>query len=192
MGGFGSGRQDGRVKTDQVANLDVRHLHRRGVLAPGKRTRWTWTIGGSDLSVNLHAHDFCVVLQHSVEMSDGVERRVEYPITLDRTPCHFGGTRTWFRCPSPRCGRRVAILYKGRFFGCRHCLQLAYASQSERREERLDRKSDKIRRQLGWDGDRRRKPRGMRWRTYDRLQAQYAELLGMSLEGMARRFSRHV
>jgi hypothetical protein len=128
MGGYGSGRQDGRVKTDQVPSLDVRHLNRRGVLAPGTFTQWSWG-GPSGFSIHLHAQGDHVLLQHWVRMSDGEDRRVEYPVMLDRTPCNFGGTRTWFRCPSPRCGRRVAILYKGRFFACRHCLQLAYASQ---------------------------------------------------------------
>ena len=189
MGGYGSGRQDGRVKTDQVANLDVRHLYRRGVLAPGKFSRWTWTIGGSDLSVYLRAHGDHLLLEHRVLMSDGVDRRVEYPVMLDRTACHLGGTRTWFRCPSPRCGRRVAILYKGRFFACRHCLQLAYASQSERREERLDRRADKIRDRLGWDRDHRRKPRGMRWRTFKRLTSEYQALREGSVMGMADRLA---
>ena len=34
-------------------------------------------------------------------------------------------------CPSPRRGRRVAILYKGPFFACRHCLGLGYACPIE-------------------------------------------------------------
>ena len=46
-----------------------------------------------------------------------------YPVWLDWTPCHFGGERPWFRCPAMGCGRRVAILYGGRIFACRHCYQ---------------------------------------------------------------------
>ena len=190
MGGYGSGRQDGRAKTDQVPNLDVRHLHRRGVLAPGKFSRWTWTIGGSELNLHLRAHGDHVVLEHRVLMPDGVDRRVEYPVWIEKTPCNFGGTRAWFRCPSPQCGRRVAVLFKGRFFACRHCLQLAYASQSERREERLDRRAEKIKARLGWEGGIQRRPRGMRRRTYERLRARYAELVASSVEGMVRRLSQ--
>jgi hypothetical protein len=32
-------------------------------------------------------------------------------VPLTYTPSNFGGRRPWFVCPSPRCGRRVAILY---------------------------------------------------------------------------------
>ena len=190
MGGHGSGRQDGRATTDQVPSLDVRHLHRHGALAPGTFTRWTWAVGGSELSVHLRAQGDQLLLEHRARMPDGADRRVEYMVMLDRTPCHFGGTRTWFRCPSPRCGRRIAVLFKGRFFACRHCLGLAYACQGERREGRLDRKAAKLRERLGWDGDHRRRPPGMRRRTYERLRARYDELVALSVEGMVRRLSR--
>jgi hypothetical protein len=83
MGGYGSGRQDGRVKTDQVASLDVRHLYRRGVLAPGTFSRWTWTIGPSELNIHLRAQGDHVVLEHWVLMPDGVDRTGGVP-SLDR------------------------------------------------------------------------------------------------------------
>jgi hypothetical protein len=189
VGGYGSGRQDGRVKTDEVPSLDVRRLHREGALEVGKQTLWTWWLGGEEtLSIRLLAQSHQVVLRHGARV-DGKERTVEYPIGIEKTPCHFGGTRTWFRCPSPRCGRRVAVLYQGRFFACRHCQRLVYASQSERREERLDRKADKLRERLGWDGDLRRRPRGMRRRTYERLRTRYSELVALSVERIRNRFT---
>ena len=55
----------------------------------------------------------------------------EYAVMLERTPCHYGGERVWFRCPRMGCGRRVAILYAAKYFVCRHCLRLAYESQRE-------------------------------------------------------------
>ena len=36
-----------------------------------------------------------------------------------------------FICPAAGCGRRVAILYRGGIFACRHCYRLAYASSRE-------------------------------------------------------------
>ena len=43
------------------------------------------------------------------------------------TPCHFGGERLWFQCPTPGCHRRAAKLYLGaRVFACRRCYNLAY------------------------------------------------------------------
>lgn len=189
MGGYGSGRQDGRVKTDQLPSLDVRRLHREGALEVGKQTIWTWRLGGVEtLSIRLLAQGHQVLLRHGARVG-GKDQTVEYPIWIEKTPCHFGGTRTWFRCPVRGCGRRAAILYRANFFACRHCQGLAYASQSERREERLDRKADKLRERLGWDGDHRRKPKRMRWGTYQRLRARYTELVASSVEGMVRRLS---
>jgi len=59
---------------------------------------------------------------------------MDYRIELDTTLCNFGGKRYWFICPLYRngqyCGRRVGVLYNiGRWFGCRHCGNIAYAKQ---------------------------------------------------------------
>jgi hypothetical protein len=68
------------------------------------------------------------------------KERVDYQIQLVATGCNFGGLRWWFLCPLRRkgvnCGRRVEKLFlpsKGfvippRYFGCRHCHELTYAS----------------------------------------------------------------
>ena len=48
------------------------------------------------------------------------------------------------------CGRRVAKLHlSGRYFLCRHCHRLGYASQSEAPWARALRRANKIRQQLG-------------------------------------------
>jgi hypothetical protein len=64
----------------------------------------------------------------------------DYPVRLVTTPCHFGGARWRLVCPlaagRAACGRRVGALYlAGRYFGCRACHRLTYAStqQSDRR-----------------------------------------------------------
>jgi hypothetical protein len=102
---------------------------------------------------------------------------VEQTVLLDWTPCHFGGKRPWFRCP--RCTRRVAVLCMyGKWFLCRHCCGLPYASQQETYQGRMLRKARKIRQRLGasmnllepiypWQ-----KPKGMHWTTFERLQQQ--------------------
>jgi hypothetical protein len=54
----------------------------------------------------------------------------EYPF-LEWTPRNYGGRRPWSLCPVRSCGRRVAVLYRGGIFACRHCHQLVYKSQGE-------------------------------------------------------------
>lgn len=62
----------------------------------------------------------------------------DYKVPLEKTPCHFGGSRYWFKCSlyksGVHCGRRVGVLYKdGDWFGCRHCYELTYSSRNANR-----------------------------------------------------------
>jgi hypothetical protein len=91
-----------------------------------------------------------------------------------------GGQRPWFLCPA--CARRVALLYSVHTgFACRHCVQRPYGSQCETSQDRSLRKVRTIRTRLGvshnllasiypWQ-----KPKGMHWRTFERLQEQEQE-----------------
>ena len=89
-------------------------------------------------------------------------------------PMRFGGRRQWFRCP--KCGRRCRILYGDSRFRCRRCHRLSYSSQAESRADRATRAMFKIVRRLDPEedcNDLPRKPKGMHWRTYDRLAERY-------------------
>ena len=168
MGGFGSGRRWGRDKTSDMRTLDIRKLQRGGLLTPGQAF---------------------VVLQ--VRSDGGAGQPVGYAVRLEWTPCNFGGRRAWFLCPARGCGRRVAILYGGSIFACRHCYRLAYPSQRETDVDRAMRRADTIRRRLGWEpgilsGDGG-KPKWMRRRTFERLKAAYAAFANAALAGMAER-----
>ena len=77
-------------------------------------------------------------------------------IRLVRVTCRFGGARPYFICPgvlnATACGRAVAKLYgPGRYFVCRHCHRLWYASQSEETVSRSMPARNKIRQRLGGD-----------------------------------------
>ncbi len=68
--------------------------------------------------------------------STGEKENMNYRIELDATPCKYGGKRYWFICPLSKsgkyCGRRVGVLYSiGKWFGCRHCGDIAYYTQME-------------------------------------------------------------
>src|SRR3569623_1860609 len=80
---------------------------------------------------------------------------------------NYGEVRAWFRCP--QCWRRCAVVYfgaPGGRYACRKCLRLAYMSEAEGAMDRLWRKQRKLERPLG---DEYEKPKGMHWRTYERL-----------------------
>ena len=118
-----------------------------------------------------------------------------YRVSLDWTGCHYGGERAWFRCPSSRCGRRVAILYMGDngMFACRHCYRLAYRCQREDDADRATRRADRIRERLQWEpgilNGNGRKPSRMRWRTFYRLSAQHDALVSGVLAVMDKRLA---
>ena len=116
-----------------------------------------------------------------------------YPVYLDWTACNLGGQRPWFLCPARGCGRRVAILYGGGIFACRHCYQLAYPSQRETWDDRAAQRADRIRDKLGWEpgilNGNGWKPKRMHWNTFERLTAQHDAFVQISLAGMAARLN---
>jgi hypothetical protein len=77
---------------------------------------------------------------------------------------------------------------------CRHCHQLAYVSQRETVGGRAARQANAIRRRLGWDigilNPVGGKPKGMHWRTFWRLKAEYDTFVNTSLAGMAKRLEQ--
>ena len=111
------------------------------------------------------------------------------PVSLDWTACNFGGERPWFICPDVRCGRRVAVLYgPGRYFLCRHCYDLVYESQRENEMHRALRRAQTIRERLGGSANMTKpfpeRPKGMHWKTYERLWWEYHEADMEQLAGL--------
>ncbi|QKS29134.1 MAG: hypothetical protein FAZ92_00473 [Accumulibacter sp.] len=193
MGGSGSGRgyQGGKATTNDMRTLDVRRLQRDGLLQPGRAFGWQWTGNGEEVaSIQIRTEVDRVMLSYRSRNNGGEWQPMEYPVYLEWTPCHLGSRRAWFRCPATGCGRRVAILYGGSIFACRHCYRLVYASQREAEDDRARRRAEKIRRRLGWpagianrDGG---KPKGMHWRTFERLTAVHDACAEASLAGVVK------
>ena len=80
----------------------------------------------------------------------------------------------------------MAILYGGGIFACRNCHQLAYPSQREADYDRAARRADKIRERLDWEQGILNpkgweKPKGMHWRTFERLNTEHDVLVARSL-----------
>ena len=180
MGGFGSGRRGGKDCTGDMRQVDVRRLQRDGYLSPGMAYGWQWKRDGEAVaSINLAVQAGSVTFTYRTRTGGGDWQDVRAVVWLDTTPCNYGGARTWWLCPC--CGRRVAVLYIGRNPACRHCYRLAYRCERENTDDRATRQADKLRDRLGWipgilhgNGP---KPKGMHWRTFERLQAKHDALV---------------
>jgi hypothetical protein len=162
---FGAGRPGWHIKAEHCLRLDVRDFARRNLLSGGL-FEWHWTessTGKRTASIGLAVNSTSVTLNFT---SDGVAASQHVP--LERTACHYGGARLWFRCP--RCDRRVALLYhRGGRFACRTCCRLVYASQSEDALGRAWRRQSKLEALLddGW-----KRPTGMHHKTRERIVRQ--------------------
>lgn len=178
MGGWGSGRRGWRTSTDDLNKLDVRELCRGGWLLTGAPFVSRWSFRGEVISSIGGKSEWGRVVLNYRHRERGEEwKTLEYSIQLEWTQCHFGGTRPWFICPGRDCGRRVAILYAGKYFLCRQCQQLIYECQKERPEYRILRRTQKLHERLkGFGGvieGLPPRPKGMHERTYQRLAQRY-------------------
>ncbi len=192
MGGRGTGRQSsysGKAETNDSMPLDIRKIARKDLLVPGSSFSWQWTVNGRQVaSINIRvAFDHGMVLSYRTKCtSEEVEQRVQ----TQTSPCHLGGQRHWFTCP--RCNRRVAVLYApSRYFACRPCGGLGYATQKEGAGDRASTRADKLRKRMGWEagilnGDGS-KPKGMHWKTYQRIKSRHDALVQVSFHDIGRK-----
>lgn len=180
MGGFRSGNWYRYSTKDTVAgrtSLDVLRWAREGYLSAGRWFSWQWTWGDgnkSSISVRVESAWSIRLIYRIRSWGEEEWSDVDYSVGLERTPCHFGGERVWFRCPGRGCGRRVAKLYSvGRYYVCRHCGDLAYDSQREDANSRALSRANRLRLKIDPDSYLTdtipQKPKGMHWRTYERL-----------------------
>lgn len=197
MGGFGSGRlpqHDAKPTTRDYRSIDVRLWSKRGLLRPNLGFDWNWVTSGAVVaSIAVRTAIDRVTVAHRHNLGNRGWTGAEYAISIDRTTCHFGGSRPWFLCPAVNCGRRVAILYNNGQFCCRHCCGLTYESQREQWDARAIARADKIRARLQWPpgviNERGHKPKGMHWRTFRQLQAQHDFFALKGLGGIADRLA---
>lgn len=196
MGGRGSGRRwhGGEKDTSSYyRELDVRRWKRDGLLVPGNLFSWQWSRDGETVAaINVTVDTDLVILDYRHRKGGGEWKTERYPVRLTWTACNLGGERPWFICPVVGCGRRVAKLYGGAIFACRHCYQLAYDCQREGAADRGARRADKIRARMGWEpgvlNGLGPKPKSMHWCTYHRLCSEHEALVEKSLAWAMLRF----
>ena len=174
MGGYGSGRRSTKPKIEDCNSLDANQLNRDGCLKCGWYGTTTWSRNGvKTSSITMRTSTESLHLSYSTKQFGTVYQSV----TINRIPCRFGGSRAYFRC---KCNKRVVKLYAaGKHFRCRHCNHLPYSSKNEGQWDRALRQRSKQRRRLngniGLEASMAQKPKGMWWRTYQRLQERAYE-----------------
>ena len=155
--------------------LDVNQLSEKGWLRPGRSATCRWSFGGEIVSINLRAVAERLHLSYKVRVGGGGWEDMAEIISLVHARCRFGGSRAYFICPGPGCGtdcgRRITKLHLShRYFLCRHCNKLAYASQYEQPWKRVLRRANKLKQRLGIGVGIAEpfpdKPKGMWVRTY--------------------------
>jgi hypothetical protein len=175
MGGPGSGNRwrSSGATCEGNKRIDIKHLKKQGWLIPGNSYSLSWNINGEPSgNINYTAHEGYLLLDFKTRAYGEVEwTPVKQTVRFDFTPVQLGGQRQWFRCP--KCQRRCRILYGGGRFYCRKCYRLKYNSQSEDSAQRAVTRAQATRKRLGGfegiDYPFPPKPKGMHWKTYNRL-----------------------
>lgn len=178
MGGIGSGnlwRYGTRDTCEGSLRIDIRYMRSKGMLSPGRQGTLSWSRGGETISsINYKCHEAALELDYRTRPAGGDWTPVNEHIFIEGVAQPFGGVRRYFRCR--RCHARCLVLYGGSYFRCRKCQNLAYASQNRDLHDRASAKARKIRERLGDDGcfddPFPSKPKGMHWRTYEKLERQ--------------------
>jgi hypothetical protein len=178
MGGIGSGRgyrSRNQITIEETKRIDIRYLKKRGFLRPGISGSLTWNVGGEpsgDIRFSTEEHH--INLNYRVRAYGDDWEPITQTIHLERTPCNFGGCRTWLRCP--RCNTRVGILCcNGKLFLCRHCYKIPYGSQMETKVDRMIRAKQKLESRI-FAPDTCSKTKGMHQATFERLYDQWVTL----------------
>jgi len=151
MGGPGSGnhwRWSSKGVCEQYKRIDIRYMRKRGMLHPGSGGSLSWSCGGEPAgSINYRTHYHDLELNYRVNSGGEDWEPINEHIRLESRTQPFGGSRKFFICPS--CHRSCMVLYGGKYFRCRKCYNLAYASQNGDYLDRLRSKAEKIRMRLG-------------------------------------------
>jgi len=177
MGGYGSGRIGSKPKAEHFRALDANKLYRAKFLTVGRAGYWRWFDQDGEAScVGCFMDKAGLRLSYRARQWDEDWQQICYLVPVEWVACTLGGQRPYFHCPMSRrsvyCGKRVAKLYGGTYFACRHCHNLTYASRSESPHDRLLRRANNKRLRLGGepgvDEIIARRPKGMWHQTYKR------------------------
>jgi hypothetical protein len=183
MGGFGSGRQNGKPTVESGLTLDINRLLRCRNILPGRHVigSLVWTNTRTGKQVASIGYEASLVKPRAAWVrlfysANNMPR--DYQVRLEMTPCHYGGVRWWWICPLS--GRRIAKLHLppgATVFAARKAYRLAYKSQRETAIDRMHSTQARLYRKLGGEyhylgQSTPPRPSGMHAKTYARLTTE--------------------
>lgn len=185
MGGRGSGsysRYNAKPTTDSYLKIDLRELRKCGWLDSNLSHTLTWSRNDYVLGkISYVPSSDSITLLYQYDANGNEPESINDEIQLIKTPCNFGGERTWFCCPT--CMNKVLVLFGGKYFRCRSCKGAIHPSVNESKLDRSRRALAKYQSILApdlklcsADGTRGlHKPKGMRYKTYFDIKKRASE-----------------
>jgi hypothetical protein len=174
------GRKRTNLMRSDFVELDIRLLQCEGMLLNGISISLQWKdLDEVRASATISSFSSYVSVSYRDELTRPGTTRLQLGVEWAR--CHYGGTRVWFRCLRPDCGRRAAILYGRQDFACRTCRHFSYPTQRLTVLGRAMFRAQKLRVGLGGASDLDQpfpsRPKRMHTWTYTRiaLRAHNAE-----------------
>jgi hypothetical protein len=197
MGGLGSGgwNATGRRTTAVAWRLSVNNLNKAGALTPGWFGGWQWLRDGEQVAnIRVGAIEGGVrLIYRSRSYGEEWTEHDEF-VAISWEPCRFGGQRPYFHCPT--CWRRVLQLYGNARYLCRTCQNLSYPSQRKSPVDRAFSRADAIRDRLGGLAGIANpfpdKPKGMHWKTYERLERKACQAVNVINAYAIKRWGSHL
>ena len=138
-----------KIERESCKILDIKALKDRGCFSRGRENithyiHWHNSYTGDYIGCIQIAVEFSKLHQNGIyTIADTIPsnafpkpykgEKLHYIGHFTTTFPNYGGERYWFICPLSGCSRRVAKLYKpigAKYFGCRHCYNLSYASRN--------------------------------------------------------------
>ena len=176
-------RTDKKRTTDDLLQMSIGWMKKHGCFEENCIINGglTWTrhsglssprkIGSIAYSSNFIGKEKYITLNYTFREKEDLNYKI--PITYNIP--YYGGRRYWFICP--KCGRKVAFLYGGKYFLCRHCQNLSYPTQQMDFSSRMLERGKKYENKVLVDGCRKR------WThhsTFERYmdKSEYYERLG--------------
>ncbi|TWD57812.1 hypothetical protein FB480_101565 [Agrobacterium vitis] len=198
MGGMGSGnrwRFGSRGTCEASHRIDIRYMRKQGLLKPGAQGTLSWSRRGERTGwIEYRCSANHLTVDYKTRPVGGEWSHICEHIPLENVMQPFGGYRQYMRCLG--CNGRCMVLYGGTYFRCRKCQNLSYATQNEDALGRLRSRQAKIWEQLGetggFDDPIPCKPKGMHWKTYDRLCSENATIenqLSAALDELLKKYA---